>query len=149
MLTSIHIRHYTTNDFEAVLALLQLNTPQYFASEEEEDLIHYLNKEIEDYFVVELHQKIIGAGGINYSEDRKTGIISWDIIHPEHQGKKIGYQLLNYRIQLLKENKSIEQIIVRTSQLTYQFYEKSEFLLSNIEKDYWAEGFDLYYMVFF
>jgi hypothetical protein len=41
------IRDYTSKDKEAVLHLLKLNTPQYFAPSEENDLIDYLSNHIE------------------------------------------------------------------------------------------------------
>ena len=140
------IRPYVSFDFNSVLELIRLNTPTYFSVEEEKDLADYLKNSIEDYYVIELNHQVIGSGGINYSEDKKKGIISWDMIHPEFQGKSLGKMLLNYRISIIKEIDSIEQISVRTSQLTYPFYEKSGFEIINIKKDYWAEGFDLYEM---
>ena len=37
----------------------------------------------------------------------------------------------------------IDRITVRTSQVTYQFYQKQEFILKSIKKDYWWKGFDI------
>jgi len=146
MNNSITIRKYDPSDKNTVFGLLRANTPSYFAKEEEKELINYLENEIELYYVLLSEDKIIGSGGINFSEDKKTGIISWDILHPEYQGKSFGSQLLTYRIEKLKSIESIEHIIVRTSQLTYKFYEKQGFEILEIIKDYWAEDFDLYSM---
>ena len=140
------IRKYSHQDKPEVIELLRLNTPEYFDSSEEEDLINYLDKEIEDYYVVVENSKIVGAGGINYFLPEKTARISWDMIKPNSQGKGIGMQLIKHRIDRIKENNSIENIIVRTSQHAYRFYEKTGFKLKKIEKDYWAKGFDLYIM---
>ncbi|HRB72835.1 MAG TPA: GNAT family N-acetyltransferase [Flavobacterium sp.] len=146
MHTEISIRNYKNTDKPAVIALLQLNTPQYFSPEEEADLIFYLDNEIEQYFVVEYDNKIIGSGGFNFSEDLTTGKISWDILHTEYQGKGIGGMLLKHRMEKLKALNHIQLITVRTSQLVYAFYEKNGFELKEIVKDYWAAGFDLYRM---
>ncbi|MBC7914537.1 MAG: GNAT family N-acetyltransferase [Pyrinomonadaceae bacterium] len=142
----LNIRAYKTTDQEAVLNLLRLNTPQYFSTEEENDLVYYLENEIEHYFVIEINQQIVGSGGFNFSGDKTTGKISWDIFHPEFQRKSLGTKLLNYRIQRLQTFKEVKKITVRTSQLAYQFYEKQGFKLLEIVEDYWAKGFHLYTM---
>ena len=142
----INIRSYTLKDKNQVIDLLQLNTPAYFSQEEEKDLIFYLDHELEDYFVVEYQNKIVGCGGINFSGDPTKGKISWDILHPDYQGKGIGTQLLNYRIKKLKSLNQVKTILVRTTQLVFKFYEKNGFELKEVIKDYWAKGFDLYKM---
>lgn len=142
------IRPYHSSDKNELLSLLRLNTPEYFAPSEESDFIDYLEKEIEDYFVVEENKIIVGCGGINYWENGTVARISWDIVHPNQQGKGIGKKLTLFRIEEIKKNLAVKSIIVRTSQLAFQFYEKIGFELEKIEKDYWEEGFDLYVMRF-
>ena len=144
--SEITIRDYHKNDQSEVLKLLQLNTPKYFATEEEADLIDYLETKIERYFVILVNGKIAGSGGINFVNQKTEGRISWDMIHPNQQGKSLGKELLQYRIHLLNAMENIQKIRVRTSQLAFQFYEKQGFELKNIEKNYWAKGFDLYDM---
>ena len=61
-------------------------------------------------------------------------------------GKSLGTRLLRHRIEKLEAMRSVRRITVRTSQLAFGFYEKRGFELKGIEKDYWAEGFDLYRM---
>lgn len=140
------IRPYQPADKPGVIALLRANTPLYFAPEEESELVFYLENETEEYFVVETEKGIIGCGGINFEDHRRTGKLSWDIIHPDYQGKGVGRLLLKHRISKLKSIKEVEIISVRTSQMAFRFYEKCGFELLEIKKDYWAEGFDLYLM---
>lgn len=140
------IREYKNSDKEAVLNLLRLNTPKHFSPEEESDLAYYLENEIEHYFVLEVNKQIAGCGGFNFSGDKTTGTISWDIIHPNFQGKSLGSTLLNYRIDKLQKLQDVKQITVRTSQLAYKFYEKLGFKLIEIVEDYWAKGYHLYKM---
>jgi [ribosomal protein S18]-alanine N-acetyltransferase len=140
------IRPYISEDKRELVALLKLNTPQYFDAAEESDFIDYLENQRESYFVVELGKKIIGCGGINYFADAKLARISWDIIHPDHQGKGIGKKLILYRIDQIKNNSAISAVEVRTTQLAYKFYQKMGFELERVEKDFWAKGFDLYQM---
>ncbi len=144
----IQIRPYNDSDKSAVLNLLSLNSPVFFAPAEEKDFLHYLENELEDYFVVVENDNIHGAGGINYFPSEKIARISWDIIAPEFQGKGIGKELVKHRLHLLRENPDINVIVVRTSQYTFRFYEKMGFEIKQVVKDFWAEGFDLYEMLY-
>ena len=146
MTNFITIREYEVKDKNEVLHLIKMNTPNNFAVEEEDDFVRYLENERELYFVLLFNQKIVGCGGINFEDNNTTAKISWDILHPDHQGKSLGTKLLQYRIDKLKSIESIQKIVVRTSQIAYQFYEKQGFELFEVIKDYWAEGFDLYHM---
>ncbi|QHT70729.1 GNAT family N-acetyltransferase [Rhodocytophaga rosea] len=140
------IRYFTPEDRQALISLLRLNIPQYFAPSEEQDFSEYLDTYLESYFVVEEAGKIIGCGGINYFLEEKIARLSWDIIHPDFQGKGIGRTLTQYRINQIRKNADIRKIVVRTTQLVYPFYQKMGFILEKSEKDYWAKGFDLYQM---
>ena len=142
----IVIRPYTPDDKPTLVALLQLNIPTYFAPEEKTDFENYLDKKIDLYYVVEFNNEIIGCGGINLAENGTVGKISWDVFHPQFQGKGFGGQLLQYRINVLRKKPQIHKITVRTSQVAYRFYEKMGFETTEIINDYWVKGFDLYSM---
>lgn len=140
------IRRYTIADKKELISLLRLNIPRYFAVSEEADFAAYLENHAEHYFVVEEAGKIIGSGGINYFLESNSARISWDIIHPEFQGKGVGKALTLYRIKEINNNPAVNLIIVRTTQLVFEFYQKMGFELEKTEKDYWEKGFDLYQM---
>ena len=142
----ITIREYETTDKNEVINIIRLNTPKYFAVNEEEDFNRFLETERELYFVLLYDQKIVGCGGINFEDHKTTGIISWDILHPDYQRKSLGTKLMKHRIDKLNAIGGIQKIIVRTSQVTYKFYEKQGFELFETKKHYWADGFDLYNM---
>lgn len=137
------IRPYHPKDKEKLLTLLRLNTPAYFDYSEEDDYNYYLDKHSSNYFVVEEGEVILGAGGLNFMEDGKSVRISWDLFHPDAQGKGLGSMLTKFRIEKIKENPQVETIIVRTSQLVFRFYEKFGFKTKEVVKDFWAKGFDL------
>ena len=139
---TIEIEKYKEDAQSDLIALLRLNTPYYFAYEEEADFIKYLEGEREDYYVIKQQQNIIGCGGINYSPDKKIAILSWDMLHPDYHGKGIGKQLFDFRLAHIT-SQHISQIIVRTSQLAYTFYQRQGFVITETIEDYWATGLDL------
>ncbi|WP_274475713.1 GNAT family N-acetyltransferase [Mangrovimonas aestuarii] len=142
----MNIRQYKASDKSTLIEILKKNVPEYFAEKEIEDLNQYLDYGVEEYFVVEINGETVGAGGINFKDNRRIGIISWDYIKPKYHGMGIGRALLKYRLDTISKRNTIKKVIVRTSQKTYPFYAKGGFEVKEIVKDYWAEGFDLYYM---
>ena len=141
------IRKFIKNDKDKLLELLQLNTPEFFDLTEEKDFIEYMEHHAQNYYVVEKSGRVIGCGGFNFGfEEGKTARISWDIIHPDFQGKGVGKELLLYRVNEIKKNTTITKIEVRTTQLAYKFYQNCGFQLVKRESDFWAKGFDLYLM---
>lgn len=140
------IRSYNKSDTTAIMDLLKLNTPEYFSPLEEPDLIDYLHNHAVNYFVVEINEGIYGCGGYNKSDNPELIRISWDIIHPQYQGKGLGTELTNFRIKEIQKIPGVKIISVRTSQLVYRFYEKFGFVLKEVAKDFWAKGFDMYRM---
>lgn len=148
MKDKVIIRAFNNADKRDLLDIIDQNTPQYFATSERVDFEHYLENELEDYFVVEYQNQVIAGGGINYHYENRKAKISWDLVIPLYHGKGIGKLLLNHRLRILRKDQNIASIQVRTSQLAYQFYAKAGFQLIKKEKDFWAKGFDLYWMEF-
>lgn len=143
---SSQIRAYQPEDKNQLLDLLALNIPRYFAHSELDDFAEYLQNHLECYYVIEIDGRIVGSGGINYFPAEKTARLSWDVIHPDYQNRGLGKVLTLHRIDEIKKDPGFETIRVRTSQLVYQFYEKMGFMLTTVEKNFWAEGIDLYDM---
>lgn len=69
---------------------MRQNTPKYFAPSEERDYLHYLENEIDDYFVFATNSDIIGAGGCNYDYNKKRAYLAWGIVHPNWQKQGVG-----------------------------------------------------------
>lgn len=142
------IRAYNTSDKQLLLDLLNTLTPTYFAVEEYHDFDQYLDTETELYYVLEMNRKIVACGGINFEKENKLAKISWDMVSSDFQGQGIGSVLLQYRLDIIKQLPGIEQLIVRTSQFAYQFYEKHGFDTIETKENYWAEGIHMYKMAY-
>jgi len=146
MSPAITIELYNPTDFIELFDVFKTNVPSYFAPEEIEDFQHYLENETEDYFVLKVNEVIKAAGGINY--DSSKAKLSWDFVQLDAQGKGYGSMLLQHRIAHLANKLQVQTLSVRTSQLAFRFYEKNQFKLINVIKDYWATNFDLYEMLY-
>jgi GNAT superfamily N-acetyltransferase len=140
------IRLYKADDQVVLISLLRQNTPEYFAPEEEADFIRYLQLHAADHYVYVEDDQVLGCAGYSWQREKRVGMVSWFLVDQQQQGKGIGRLLLNHTITELRKEALLQKIIVRTSQLVYRFFERSGFVLISTEKDYWAPGFDLYYM---
>lgn len=140
------IRTYQPEDKQALIDLLRLNTPKYFAAEEEKDFVQYLAQHGEEHFVWEENGRVLGCAGCNWYPDSNEGRVAWFIVDPQTQGRGIGKNLLNYCLDQLKKNPATRKIIVRTSQFAEGFFAKGGFETERHEKDFWSPGYDLVYM---
>ncbi len=140
------IRSAQKQDFKFLSKIFSLNVPKYFDKKELNDFKKYFNsKNLESYFIIESQGKVVGGGGYAY-ENMKTGRIGWLFIDPNYHGFGFGKKLVNYCIKILKNNRKLNVIEVETSNLTYKFYEKLNFKIEYIKKDYWPNNDDLYFM---
>ena len=140
------IRTAQKQDFKFLSKIFSLNVPKYFDKKELNDFKKYFNsKNLESYFIIESQGKVVGGGGYAY-ENMKTARICWLFIDPNYHGFGFGKKLVNYCIKILKNNRRLNVIEVETSNLTYKFYEKLNFKVEQIKKDYWPNNDDLYFM---
>ena len=142
----VEIRTAHIEDFKFLSKIFSLNIQKYFDKKELYDFKKYFNsKNLESYFIIESQGNVVGGGGYAY-ENMKTARICWLFIDPNYHGFGFGKKLVNYCIKILKNNRKLNVIEVETSNLTYKFYEKLNFKIEYIKKDYWPNNDDLYFM---
>lgn len=140
------IRPYKPADKESLLKIFSLNTPKYFDKNEISDFENYLKQNAETYLTIELDNTIVGGTGYYINENDKSGRITWIFFDPNYSGHGLGKQAVQHCLNTLCKDKRVEKFIVTTSQLAYKFFEKFDFRINRIEKNYWGEGLDLYEM---
>ena len=121
------------------------NVPRYFAAREWEDLVDYLERHGDTYYLLLSAGEVIGAGGFHYP-DEKTGRLSWDFLSEKAKGKGLGRRLIEHCLEKMMLGERLEKIEVWTSQHACAFYQKFGFQTVRTEKDHWGEGLDLYLM---
>ena len=140
------IKPYKEAYWTEVRQVFLRNTPTYFHPEELADLRHYLDREAQGYFVLNLKGQIVGSGGYCLSGPG-LGRLAWDFLDPEFRGQGLGTLLIAHCLHRLNADFGVRSVEVYTSQLAWRFYERFGFELRRKEKDYWARDLDLYYMV--
>ena len=139
---------YHPQDEQSLLEIFRANVPSAFSANEEFDLQRYLSEERDLYYVLQQPSgKIMGAGGINrFIDDDKSARLSWDLLHPDYQGKGFGALLVQHRLEELQKDSRIMKVMVRTSQMAAPFYQKMGFTPLSRHKDFWDKGYDMHLM---
>lgn len=140
------IRKFDPADKAALERIFNANIPKYFHPKELIQFSEYLGLFGETYYTLIHEDRIIGGLGYVISSDHFTADITWIFLSPDKQGQGFGKQAVNHLLIKLKSILSLKKIKVRTSQYGNMFFESFEFKLIHFEKNYWAEGLDLYEM---
>ncbi len=143
-MTRTKIRPYDDADLEAVVAIFRSNIPKYFGPAEESGLRYFLNNYPDDYYVLELGDEVIGAGGIALNRtEPPTVSLCWGMVRKDHLGRGFGKRLTAFRTQLASEKYAGVPLVISTSQHTQGFYEKLGFRVTRHVPDGFGPGIDI------
>lgn len=137
------IRPYIPADFEQCLAVLDANTPEYFAPVERPLFEAFLDKTPGTYLVIEDEGCVIGCGGYILLPEVREANTSWGMVHPDHKGRGLGKKLFQARIDAIKDSGAADRVRVITSPATASFFVPYGFKETRREKEGIAPGIDL------
>ena len=138
----MNIRKYESGDIDSVISIFRSNIPKYFGPEEEPGLRDFLSGDVENYYVLELDGKVVGAGGIELNED-DTVSLCWGMVHNDHLGTGLGKLLTEYRMERSQEVFGDKPMVNSTSQHTEGFYKKLGFVTVEHKPDGFGPGIDI------
>lgn len=138
----MNIRKYESGDIDSVISIFRSNIPKYFGPEEEPGLRDFLSGDVENYYVLELDGKVVGAGGIELNED-DTVSLCWGMVHNDHLGTGLGKLLTEYRMERSQEEFGDKPMVNSTSQHTEGFYKKLGFVTVEHKPDGFGPGIDI------
>jgi GNAT superfamily N-acetyltransferase len=151
-------RPYVAADYAACLAVFDSNTPPYFDASERAPfaqwlvnkgagLLVYENASLDYYEVALLGDEIVGCAGYYIVSGESVARMAWGMVHKDYHKQGIGSAHLKHRIQLMQNLFPGYTIDLGTSQLTYAFYERHGFVVTQFFANGYGEGIDRYEMV--
>ncbi len=149
-LYAMKTRVYKQEDQQRILEIFRSNCPKYFAFDDEQYLIDFLNNYAdENYLVILKGEEIIGCGG-HYTKDDMHGI-AWVMFEVGSIGpgmlKKISdnfYTEIENKIAAESTNLPIQ---INTTQLMEKWFNRYGFKTFEIIKDGFGQGLDEYKMI--
>lgn len=153
------IRTYLAKDRTSCLKIFKSNCPQYFDISELKDFeiwlngqdhqkIAYQNTKVENYYVVQKDDEVIGCGGFYIVSDTPIASMAWGMIHHDFHKQGLGQLLFQFRLDAIKKTYPRNDISLNTSQHTFRFFERFDFKVIKITADGFAKGMDKYSMLF-
>jgi len=136
------IRRYQESDLASVVEIFRSNIPKHFGPDEEHGLREFLAGTAENYYVLDLDGKVVGAGGIALN-DNDTVSLCWGMVHCDHLGTGLGRLLTEYRIEKSLDVFGQKRLVTSTSQHTEGFYQKFGFVTVEHTPDGFGPGIDI------
>lgn len=142
-MSEVTIREFAAKDRERCLAVLDANTPDYFAPVERAAFEEFLANPPGTYLVLEDAGKIVGCGGYIPLPETRVAHTSWGMVHPDYKGRGLGKRLFQARLDAVRERGDADRVRVVTSPQTASFFLPYGFRETRREKDGNAPGIDL------
>lgn len=118
-----HIRAYAAADREAALVCFRSNVPAFFSATDEAWFTSALDEPDGPNFIVEVAGQVVGFGGYEVSTTYNSAVLVFGQIHAGWHGRRLGAQLLQYRIShLLTTAEPTRYLTVDTTVKVAPFY---------------------------
>lgn len=126
----------------ACIGIFDSNLGKYFAPEERQEFIDYLDRlGPDDHYFVLLDQGWVVACGGYYVVDG-VGALAWGMVDRQAHSQGHGRHLTEYRLEQLRLRKEVEAVKIETSQHTRGFYARQGFEVTQITPDGFGPGLD-------
>ncbi|WP_041231787.1 GNAT family N-acetyltransferase [Deinococcus peraridilitoris] len=145
------MRFFEPRDHDVCLALLDSNTPEFFAPQERADYVRFLCTHRGPYFVLERDGEVVACGGVALYPDDAAGVqldvdsagLTWGMVRRDLHAQGLGTALLEARMIWLRTHApQVKEVRLSTSQFTTKYYARPGFEVTRITHDGFAPGVD-------
>ena len=137
----MNIRPYNKDDLSECLAILTSNVPEYFVAGDRQELTDFLTNSEDPYLVGEQDGKLVACGGWYVNNDGIGGL-TWGMVSKPFHAQGLGEQLLQYRLQCLRQHGKCHTIKINTAQVVQGFFARHGFKVVEITPDGFGPGLD-------
>lgn len=121
-MSDITIRDYLETDQPACLAMFDANCPEFFAPNERDDYLRFLNSTPAGYKVCAVPGRVVGAFGV-FPQDNKSVILNWILLDPDTQGRGVGSKIMA-RVLAMARSYGAKSVRIAASHKSAPFFEK-------------------------
>jgi hypothetical protein len=140
------MRPWTPDDREKCLDVFRTNMPNFFFTSEEDGFVKFLDHPDCEYFVVEDGGEVVACGGFHVDSEKHEASIVLGMVRQDRHKTGVGTYLFLGRMKKIAQLPHITRVRMDTSQFTFRFYERFEFVVESVKKDGYQPGLDRYDM---
>ncbi len=115
--------NYDDSYFDKCIEMFNENCPEYFAENEREDYIGFLDENPSGYFVGISEDAVVSAFGVISNSETLRTRLSWILVSPKCKGSGIGIEMMNYAIEA-SVKRGASAIDIAASHLSAPFFAK-------------------------
>jgi len=140
LVTDIIFSPYRNADHDACMSVFDANCPEFFAPNERQDYLAFLEGNPEGYEVCRVRGSVCGAFGLSDDgEDVKT--LNWILIDPQTQGIGVGSRIMDRVIGLGRISQT-RIVKIAASHKSAAFFARFGAIVISSTKDGWGTGMD-------
>ena len=142
-MSNVECRDYRDTDLAACLAVFDSNVGTYFLPSERAEFADFLGALPGPYLVLVAEGgSVVGCGGYAVPAGEGRADLCWGMVRQDLHGRGLGRLLTRVRIDRVRDDPRVREILLRTSQHTAGFYEALGFRTSDVVEDGYGPGLD-------
>ena len=130
-------KDYSKSYFNECLSLFDKNCPQYFATNERNDYINFLETPSKNYKVGFVAKAVTAVFGFDIDTINERARITWIMTDPSAHSKGLGTEMIHYAKKMAREHK-LKIIDIAASHLSAPFFAKFGAITTREIKDGWG-----------
>lgn len=138
MIGKPRFRAYETTDRADCLRLFDENCPEFFAPNEREDYIAFLEHHSRDYLVASIEDKILAAYGFHLLPENAAAL-HWILLSRSSQGQGLGSLMMSRVLSQMRDNNRAP-LYISASHKSAPFFSRFGAIEISREPDGWGPG---------
>lgn len=135
------IKNYNIADQHQCLALFDSNFPKYFAAHERPLFERFLAQEQAHFYCLAENHKVLACGGFRV-DHFGLAYLAWGMVSQDQHRRGLGAQLLQYRLDVIKQQAPAWCVLLDTSQHSAPFFQRFGFKPYHTVPNGYTEGLD-------
>ena len=137
-MTEVLFRDYRPDDQSDCLAIFDANTPEFFAPNERQDYLDFLQGDTQGYQLCVVTQGLVGAFGV-FSVGAGDVSLNWIMLDPAAQGLGIGSKIMGQVVETARAL-GASRVSIAASHKSAPFFEKFGADTQRLVQDGWGPG---------